>query len=95
MKDTFRVKLEQLDRRLVEVESLLSDPAVVNDMNRFRALSKERSDLEPVAALFKQFQTREGDLAAAQEMLADPEMKEMAQEEIESAKADIERLDKS
>ena len=50
MKDTFRVKLEQLDRRLVEVESLLSDPAVVNDMNRFRALSKERSDLEPVAA---------------------------------------------
>ena len=94
MKDTFRVKLEQLDRRLVEVESLLSDPAVVNDMNRFRALSKERSDLEPVAALFKQFQTREGDLAAAQEMLADPEMKEMAQEEIESAKADIDRLDK-
>ena len=94
MKDTFRVKLEQLDRRLVEVESLLSDPAVVNDMNRFRALSKERSDLEPVAALFKQFQTREGDLATAQEMLADPEMKEMAQEEIESAKADIDRLDK-
>ena len=94
MKDTFRVKLEQLDRRLVEVESLLSDPAVVNDMNRFRALSKERSDLEPVAALFKEFTSREGDLAAAQEMLSDPDMKEMAQEEIETAKADIDRLDK-
>ena len=94
MKDTFRIKLEQLDRRLVEVESLLSDPAVVNDMNRFRALSKERSDLEPVAALFKEFTSREGDLAAAQEMLSDPDMKEMAQEEIETAKADIDRLDK-
>ena len=94
MKDTFRIKLEQLSRRLVEVESLLSDPSATNDMNRFRALSKERSDLEPVAALFAQFQSREGDLASAQEMLADPDMKEMAQEEIEAAKADIERIDK-
>jgi peptide chain release factor 1 len=94
MKDTFRIKLEQLDRRLVEVESLLSDPAATGDMNRFRALSKERSDLEPIAALFKEFTGREGDLVAAQEMLTDPEMKEMAQEEIDSAKADIERLDK-
>ena len=93
MKDTFRVKLEQLDRRLVEVESLLSDPAVTNDMNRFRALSKERSDLEPVAALFKEFTSREGDLAAAQEMLADPEMKEFAQEEVEAAKARLSALD--
>jgi peptide chain release factor 1 len=94
MKDSFRIKLEQLERRLVEVESLLADPSVVDDMNRYRALSKERSDLEPVAALFKQFKTREDDLASAQEMLADPEMKEMAQEEVESAKAAIESFDK-
>jgi peptide chain release factor 1 len=94
MKDTFRIKLEQLERRLVEVESMLADPSVVNDMNRYRALSKERSDLEPIAALFKQFKTREDDLASAQEMLADPEMKEMAQEEIATAKEDIDRIDK-
>jgi peptide chain release factor 1 len=94
MKDSFRIKLEQLERRLVEVESLLADPTVVDDMNRYRALSKERSDLEPVAELFKQFKAREGDLASAQEMLADPEMKEMAQEEIASAKEAIEALDK-
>ena len=43
MKDTCRIKLEQLSCRLVEVESLLSDPSVTNDMNRFRALSRERS----------------------------------------------------
>ena len=94
MKDTFRIKLEQLSRRQVEVESLLSDPSVTNDMNRFRALSRERSDIEPISALFAQFLAREGDLAAAQEMLADPEMKEMAQEEIDTAKADIERIEK-
>ena len=94
MKDTFRIKLEQLSRRQVEVESLLSDPSVTNDMNRFRALSRERSDIEPISALFAQFQARETDLAGAQEMLADPEMKEMAQEEIDTAKADIERIEK-
>jgi peptide chain release factor 1 len=94
MKDSFRIKLEQLERRLVEVESLLADPSVVDDMNRYRALSKERSDLEPVADLFKQFKAREADLATAQEMLADPDMKEMAQEEITSAKEAIESLDK-
>jgi peptide chain release factor 1 len=94
MKDSFRIKLEQLERRLVEVESLLADPSVVDDMNRYRALSKERSDLEPVSELFKQFKAREGDLATAQEMLADPDMKEMAQEEIASAKEAIDALDK-
>ncbi len=94
MKDSFRIKLEQLERRLVEVESLLADPTVVNDMNRYRALSKERSDLEPVAELFKQFKSREADLETAQEMLADPDMKEMAQEEIASAKEAIDSIDK-
>jgi peptide chain release factor 1 len=94
MKDSFRIKLEQLERRLVEVESLLADPTVVDDMNRYRALSKERSDLEPVAELFKQFKAHEDDLATAQEMLADPEMKEMAQEEIASAKEAIDAIDK-
>ena len=94
MKDTFRIKLEQLERRLVEVESLLSDPSATSDMNRFRALSKERSDIDPISAMFKAFKSREADLTSAQEMLADPEMKEMAQEEIETAKADIERIDK-
>ena len=94
MKDTFRIKLEQLSRRLVEVESLLSDPAVTNDMNRYRALSRERSDIEPISALFAQFQAREADAVGAQEMLADPEMRDMAQEEIDTAKADIERIEK-
>jgi peptide chain release factor 1 len=94
LKDSLRQKLEQLDRRLVEVETLLADPATVSDLNRFRALGKERSELEPVAALFKTFREREADLATAQALLADPEMKAMAEEEIEAAKADLERLER-
>ena len=94
MKDTFRIKLEQLSRRLVEVESLLSDPSVTNDMNRFRALSRERSDIDPISQLFAQFQGRENDIVEAQAMLADPEMKEFATEEIDGAKTDLERIEK-
>ena len=94
LKDSLRQKLEQLDRRLVEVETLLSDPATVEDMNRFRALGKERSELEPVAALFKTYRDREADLATAQSLLTDPEMKAMAEEEIAAAKADLDRLER-
>ena len=94
MKETFRIKLEQLSRRLVEVESLLSDPSVTNDMNRFRALSRERSDVDPISQLFSQFQGRENDIVEAQAMLGDPEMKEFAAEEIAGAKADLERIEK-
>lgn len=43
MKDTFRIKLEQLSRRPVGVATLLSDPLVTNDMNRFHALPRQRS----------------------------------------------------
>ena len=94
MKDTFRIKLEQLSRRQVEVESLLSDPSVTNDMNRFRALSRERSDIDPISQLFAQFQGRENDIVEAQAMLVDPEMKEFATEEIAAAKLDLERIEK-
>ncbi len=94
MKDTFRIKLEQLSRRKVEVESLLSDPSVTNDMNRFRALSRERSDIDPISRLFTQFQGRENDTVEAQAMLTDPEMKEFAIEEIAAAKTDLERIEK-
>ena len=94
LKDSLRQKLEQLDRRLVEVETLLSDPGTVGDMNRFRALGKERSELEPVAALFKTYREREADLSTAQSLLSDPEMRAMAEEEMSEAKADLDRLER-
>ncbi|MCG9697399.1 peptide chain release factor 1 [Shewanella sp. Isolate11] len=95
MKDSVIRKLEGLLERNEEVLALLSDAGVIADQERFRALSKEYSQLEDVVKTFKAFQQAEADLESAQEMLAedDPELKEMAQEEIKVAKEALETLE--
>ena len=90
-----RSRLEQLSHRLVEIDALLAEPATAAEMDRFRKLSRERTELQPVVAAFAAFTHCEQDLAAAQDMLGDPELKAMAEEEIESAKAKIHALEDS
>jgi peptide chain release factor 1 len=85
MKPSIRSKLEQLAARLAEVDGLLAEESAAQDMDRFRKLSRERAEVEPVVALYRQFLQAEGDLAEAEGWLADPEMKAMAQEEIAAA----------
>jgi peptide chain release factor 1 len=80
-------KLENLSERYAEIAFLLGEPDVISDQNQFRKLSIEYSQLEPVAQGFHAYQQTAADIEAAQEMLADPEMREMAAEEIEAAKA--------
>lgn len=94
MKESMRSKLVQLGRRLEEIDAMLSAPDAANDMNRFRDLSRERSELEPVVAKMKQYETAEADIEAAQEMLDDPEMKDFAAEEIAQGKELLEALEK-
>jgi peptide chain release factor 1 len=77
---------------LVELDAMLAEPDAANDMNQFRKLSRERSELEPVVRAFEAFESAESDLAGAREMLEDPEMKAMALDEIEDCKARIEKL---
>lgn len=93
MKPFVRDTLLRQKARLHELDALLSAPDVVNDLERFRTLSREHAEASVVVEAFNRHQQREADLAAAQEMLADPEMAEMAQEEIEAARTDLERLD--
>ncbi|NRD72845.1 peptide chain release factor 1 [Shewanella sp. VB17] len=95
MKDSVIRKLEGLLERNEEVLALLSDASVIADQERFRALSKEYSQLEDVVKHFTAFQLAMDDLAAAKEMLNDddPELKEMAQDEMKEAKSVLERLE--
>ncbi|WP_237485549.1 peptide chain release factor 1 [Vibrio hippocampi] len=94
MKSSILMKLETLVERYEEVQHLLGDPGVIGDQDKFRALSKEYSQLEEVTKCFQAYQQAQEDLEAAQEMANedDEEMREMAQEEIKEAKALIERL---
>lgn len=87
-----RSKLTQLVRRLEEIDQNLQDPDVTSNMDQFRALSKERAEIEPVVLKAKEYERAEEDLAAAEEMLSDEEMKEFASEEIKAAKKAIEQI---
>jgi peptide chain release factor 1 len=88
-----RRKLEALAERHEEVGRLLSDPAVLNDNARFRSLSKEYAQLEPVAVALANEDKARADLASAQSMRNDPEMRELAEEEIDAAQARLAELD--
>jgi peptide chain release factor 1 len=92
MKDSLRQQFERLAMRLAELDANLADPQVHADMKRFRALSREQAEASDVVGRFRRYEQRERDLVAARELQADPEMAEMAREEIAAAQADLERL---
>ena len=86
MNDSMKEKLASLARRLEEIDATLQDPDIASDMNRFRSLTKERADIEPVVNKSKEYQKAEEDLQAAEAMLSDPDLKEFASEEISNCK---------
>lgn len=93
MKSSIRNRLEQLARRLVEVDALLAEPEIANDMNRYRKMSRERAELEPVVTAFAAYTGTEDDIQAAQDMMSDLEMRDMAEEEYKLGKERLEQLD--
>ncbi len=94
MNPSILTKLQTLVERYEEVQHLLGDPGVIGDQNKFRALSKEYSQLEELTQCFQAYEQAQEDLVAAEEMAKedDAEMREMAQEEIKESKANIEKL---
>ncbi|WP_163934267.1 peptide chain release factor 1 [Paraferrimonas sp. SM1919] len=93
MKESVLRKLEGLQERYEEVQALLGDPGVIGDQDKFRTLSQEYSQLEDIVKAFAEFTQGQEDLETAQDMLSDPDLKEMAQEEIKEVKATLERLE--
>jgi len=88
MKPSIHNKLETIADRLEEVSALLADPGVMSDQNRFRELSKEYAQIDPVVKCFKDYQSTLDDLNEAESLLNDndPDMREMGEEELKSAK---------
>ena len=92
MKQTLRHQLDRLGLRLAELDASLVDTAVASDIKRFRALSKEQADVAEVVGLYRRYLQREEDLDVAQGLLEEPDMAEMAREEISQAEADMAQL---
>lgn len=86
-------KLKVLAARLDELEIRLSAPDLYDDPDRAAKLLRERNELEPIVTAFREYEQAQRTLADATEMLSDPDMKELAQEELQQAKSDIARLE--
>jgi len=93
MKESLRLRLDQLSDRYEELTALLADAEVISDNKRFRKLSREHSDLTEITEVWAKYRQAEADIETAEAMLSDPDFKEMAQEEIRENRALIESLE--
>jgi peptide chain release factor 1 len=93
MKQSLRTKLDQLAARLEELNHLLGAPGLTDDLDRYRALTKEHADIDHVVERFREFGLAEADLATAAELAGDPEMRAFADEERAAAQARIAALE--
>ena len=92
MKDSIKNKLSNLQERYEELGALLSDAEVISDQNKFRGLSKEYAEIEPVVQAFSEFEAVQEQLQQARAMQkdADVDIREMADEEVKSIEAGLE-----
>ncbi|MBE8608800.1 peptide chain release factor 1 [Psychrobacter sp. FME2] len=98
MKESLRLRLDQMVDRYEEVTALLSDPSIISDNNKFRELSVEHSDLMDITTLWQNYVRAETDQADAEAMLADasdPDMKEMMIDEIDNARETIVEMEEA
>lgn len=86
-------KLASLSERLDELNRLLSSEDATADMDSFRKLSQEHAEITPIVEQYHAYEQSEADIAEAQKMMSDPEMKEFAQEEIEAGKTRLETVE--
>jgi peptide chain release factor 1 len=92
MKLSLRTKLDQLSARLQELDALLASEDATRDLERYRALSRERAEIDPVVTRYGDFARAEADLATAVELAHDPQMREFADEERKAAEGRLEAL---
>lgn len=83
-------KLKAIEERYTDLEARMAQPEVYSDVNAYAKLAKDQKELTPVVEAFRRYKKFESNLDEAKALLSDPEMKEMAQEELEEAKAGME-----
>ncbi|MCL4690217.1 MAG: PCRF domain-containing protein, partial [Burkholderiales bacterium] len=92
MKASVAAKLASLVSRARELDALLADPEVTANLDNYRKLSKEHADISPVVARYGDYAAAEADVAAAEEMARDPEMRDFAEGEIREGRARLEEI---
>jgi peptide chain release factor 1 len=93
MKPSMLNKLANLSERLDEIDRLMSSEGITDNMENYLKLTKEHAEITPIVQQYRAYAQTEADMNEAQKMLSDPEMKEFAQEEIETAKKRHDEID--
>jgi peptide chain release factor 1 len=93
MKNSLKEKLDKLSKRITELSDLLNSPDVTDNMDSYTNLNKEYSEILPIVDKYKEYTNAVQDLATAEELLNDPQMKDFAQTELDIAKELIIKLE--
>ena len=86
-------KLEAVEKRYDELTTQISDPAIIANNNEWRKLIKEHSSMEDVVVKYKEYKQIENNMNEAKEMMEDPEMKELAEEEYYNSKEKLSKIE--
>ena len=86
-------KLEGVEKRYEELNKLISDPEIIANNNEWKKLMKEHSSIEDVVLKFREYKKVQNDLEEAKAMLSDPELKDLAEEEMLKAKEKLPALE--
>jgi len=86
-------KLEQVEARYEELNGLISDPAVIADTNTFKKLMKEHAGLTDIVEKYREYKKTKKNMEEAEELMSDPEMKEMAEAEFYDGKEKLEKIE--
>jgi len=95
MKPAIQSRLENLDLRLEEISALLSEPSVIGAQDRFRALSREYSEIQPLVNRYREFRETVRELTAARAMHddSDPGLRDMVEDEVKRLSAQLAELE--
>lgn len=91
--DAARPRLDEIEREFAELERRMADPEVVADQEQYRRVSKAWSDLEEIVQTYRAYKEVEKDLAEAEALLDDPELRDLAEQEIRELETKREQLE--
>jgi len=86
-------KLEDVEKRYEDLTQKISDPEVIAQNKEWQKMMKEHSDLTPIVEKYREYKKLEQSIKDNEEMLSDPELKELAQEEIKVAKEKLPQIE--
>lgn len=85
--------LEEIENEYVELTKKISDPAIISDQESWKKMMKKQSELEPIVTKYREYKKTQRDFEEAKELAKDPEMKDLAEEEMLEAKEKLPKLE--